>query len=206
MTKENYLSILGHKVAPAYNNPHYSMIECFPNPATKDYSITFITEEFTSLCPVTGGPDFGKIEISYTPDKLCIESKSLKLYLGAYRLYQGFMEEMTNKILNDLVKACNPTFMTVIGEWKSRGGIVTRVCSNYYKSEGCVNLSKICGRCYDEVEEVFPANCQEKPELIKGPIGQYHCPDCGAMVMAGFSHPYLCKICIDRKHPEFDDK
>ena len=63
----------------------------------------------------------------------------------------------------------------------------------------------ICGRCYDEVE-VFPAPCEEKPEELLGcPIGQYHCPDCGAMVLAGLPHPDLCKKCIDRMHPAFND-
>ncbi len=65
----------------------------------------------------------------------------------------------------------------------------------------------MCGRCYDETSELFPANCQEKPELLKGaPIGMYHCPDCGAMIMAGIKHPPLCKRCIDRNHPVFDPK
>lgn len=64
---------------------------------------------------------------------------------------------------------------------------------------------KICGRCYDEVDELFTANCAEKPEDLLGqPIGQYHCPDCGAMVLAGISHPLLCKRCLDRTHPDFD--
>lgn len=64
----------------------------------------------------------------------------------------------------------------------------------------------VCGRCYtDDLEETFPANCAEQPETLLGvPIGQYHCPDCGAMVVAGVPHPELCKLCFDRKHPEFD--
>lgn len=64
---------------------------------------------------------------------------------------------------------------------------------------------KLCGRCYESVNELFVANCDEKPELLVGqPIGQYHCPDCGAMVMAGLKHPMLCKRCLDRNHPGFD--
>ena len=63
----------------------------------------------------------------------------------------------------------------------------------------------ICGRCYNEVSELFTANCDEKPELMVGaPIGQYHCPNCGAMVLAGIKHPDMCKLCIERKHPDFD--
>lgn len=65
--------------------------------------------------------------------------------------------------------------------------------------------ANLCGRCYDEVSELYPANCAEKPEKLQGaPIGMYHCPDCGAMVLAGLPHPTLCKRCIERIHPEFD--
>ena len=64
---------------------------------------------------------------------------------------------------------------------------------------------KICGRCYENVAELFPPNCQERPELLLGqPLGMYHCPDCGAMVIAGVLHPALCKRCLDRTHPAFD--
>lgn len=66
-------------------------------------------------------------------------------------------------------------------------------------------MHKMCGRCYDEVEELLPANCSEKPERMLGvPIGMYHCPDCGAMIMAGFEHPELCRLCVERVHPRFD--
>jgi len=133
MTKKvvKNLTVLGNKVKPKYSNPTSSMIECFPNPSLNEYSIEFTTDEFSSLCPVTGAPDYGRIEIIYTPTNLCIESKSLKLYLGAYRLYQGFMEKMTNKILSDLSGVCYPKDMQVSGIWKSRGGIVTKVCAYY---------------------------------------------------------------------------
>lgn len=63
----------------------------------------------------------------------------------------------------------------------------------------------LCGRCYDTGVDLFPANCAEKPELLKGePLGMYHCPDCGAMLLAGIPHPLLCKRCLDRTHPGFD--
>jgi hypothetical protein len=66
-------------------------------------------------------------------------------------------------------------------------------------------MTEMCGRCYDEVDEVFPPNCAEKPEKLLGaPIGQYHCPDCGAMVLAGVEHPYVCKPCLERKKEGFD--
>ena len=64
----------------------------------------------------------------------------------------------------------------------------------------------LCGRCYIETDELFEANCHHKPEELSGaPIGQYHCPDCGAMVIAGLPHPLLCKRCLDRQHPGFDN-
>jgi len=67
------------------------------------------------------------------------------------------------------------------------------------------DMGPMCCRCYDFVDELFPTNCEEKPELLKdAAIGMYHCPDCGAMLLAGFPHPPLCKLCIERKHPEFD--
>ncbi len=67
-------------------------------------------------------------------------------------------------------------------------------------------MIKICGRCYEEVDILYIANCEEKPETLRHqPLGMYHCPDCGAMVLAGAVHPMLCKICIDRKHPGFDE-
>lgn len=70
---------------------------------------------------------------------------------------------------------------------------------------GEMNEGQMCGRCYDEVDELFVANCAEKPELLKGaPIGMYHCPDCGAVVLAGIPHPALCKRCNDRQHPFLD--
>jgi 7-cyano-7-deazaguanine reductase len=79
--------------------------------------------EFTSLCPVTGQPDFGRIEIRYVPDKLCVESKSLKFYLTGYRNTRSFNEEVLNRILDDLVSACRPRRMRVRGEFAARGGI-----------------------------------------------------------------------------------
>jgi uncharacterized protein YlaI len=64
---------------------------------------------------------------------------------------------------------------------------------------------QICGRCYDKTDQLFPSNCEEKPELLRNtPIGMYHCPDCGAMVLAGMEHPLLCALCAAREHPAFD--
>lgn len=109
-------------------------LETFPNPEPKrDYEIECICPEFTSLCPKTGQPDFATIRIRYVPDRLCIELKSLKLYFWAFRNEGAFYEKVTNVILNDLVKACQPRWMEVIGDFNVRGGITTRVTAVHGK-------------------------------------------------------------------------
>jgi 7-cyano-7-deazaguanine reductase len=109
-------------------------LETFPNPErSRDYEIAIDCPEFTSLCPKTGQPDFGKILIRYVPDKTCIELKSLKLYFWAYRNEGAFYEKVTNMILNDLVAACQPRWMEVIGDFNVRGGIGTKVTATYGK-------------------------------------------------------------------------
>lgn len=101
-----------------------ALLETFPNRFPgRDYTVSFETDEYTSLCPMTGQPDFGSISISYVPGERCIESKSLKLYLFSYRSEPSFMETLTNRILDDLVAACAPKSMTVTGYFKPRGGI-----------------------------------------------------------------------------------
>src|SRR5467141_1957981 len=103
-------------------------LETFPNPSPRrDYEIRFECPEFTCVCPMTGQPDFATIKISYTPDKLCVELKSLKLYLWSYRDEGAFHEAVTNRILDDLVAAIQPTEMTVTGDFNVRGGIHTVV-------------------------------------------------------------------------------
>ena len=103
-------------------------LEVFPNPhAGRDYEIRFECPEFTCLCPKTGQPDFAVIRILYIPDKLCVELKSLKLYLWSYRNEGAFHEAVTNQILGDLVKACKPRRMEVEGDFFVRGGIHTVV-------------------------------------------------------------------------------
>ena len=103
-------------------------LETFPNPKPeRDYEIRFDCPEFTCLCPKTGQPDFATIRIRYTPAERCVELKSLKLYLWSYRDEGAFHEAVTNKILDDLVAACAPRRMTVVGEFWVRGGITTVV-------------------------------------------------------------------------------
>jgi 7-cyano-7-deazaguanine reductase len=107
-------------------------IETFPNPRPeRDYQIEIRCPEFTSMCPKTGLPDFGEIVIRYTPDRTCIELKSLKYYLLEYRSQGIFYEAATNQILDDLVGACQPRQMTVTGAFTARGGITTSVTATH---------------------------------------------------------------------------
>jgi 7-cyano-7-deazaguanine reductase len=103
-------------------------LETFPNPQPgRDYTIRIKAPEFTCLCPKTGQPDFGTLTISYVPDRKCFELKSLKLYLQQYRNHGAFYEDVTNKILDDLVAATKPRSMKIIAEFTPRGGIRTNV-------------------------------------------------------------------------------
>ena len=103
-------------------------LETFPNPAPeRDYTIRIEIPEFTCLCPKTGQPDFATIRIRYVPDQLCVELKSLKLYLWSFRDEGAFHEAVTNRILEDLVAATSPRRMTVEGDFWVRGGIHTVV-------------------------------------------------------------------------------
>lgn len=107
-------------------------LETFPNPSPgRDYEIAFDCPEFTCLCPKTGQPDFATIKIRYTPDELCVELKSLKLYLWSFRDEGAFHEAVTNRILDDLVAATQPRKMEVIGDFWVRGGITTIVTATH---------------------------------------------------------------------------
>jgi 7-cyano-7-deazaguanine reductase len=104
----------------------------FPNPhPARAYDIDIVCPEFTSLCPITGQPDFGTIRISYQPGPRCLELKSLKLYIWSYRDEGAFYEDVVNRVLNDLVAACEPRAMTVCGEFNVRGGMSTTVTARF---------------------------------------------------------------------------
>ncbi len=105
-------------------------IETWPN-QYPGYEIEIVIPEFTSVCPKTGLPDFGKITIRYVPAKRCIELKSLKMYILAYRNLGIFYENVVNRILRDVVKAARPVRATVIGEFTPRGGIYSKVVANW---------------------------------------------------------------------------
>jgi 7-cyano-7-deazaguanine reductase len=107
-------------------------LETFPNPCPeRDYEIAIDCPEFTSMCPKTGLPDFGTITIRYVPDAACVELKSLKYYLLGYRNQGIFYEAAVNRILDDLVAACQPRRMTVTGAFTARGGITTTVVATH---------------------------------------------------------------------------
>ena len=118
-------------MTPMPTQPSKSL-ETFPNPQpARDYTIRFDCPEFTCLCPMTGQPDFATIRIEYVPDALCVELKSLKLYLWSYRNEGAFHEAVTNRILDDIVAALSPRSATVIGDFLVRGGIHTTVTAHY---------------------------------------------------------------------------
>lgn len=107
-------------------------LEVFPNPNPgRDFEVRLDCPEFTCLCPRTGQPDFATLRIRYVPDRLCVELKSLKLYLWSYRNEGAFHEAVVNRILDDLVGAVRPRRMTVEGEFMVRGGIHTTVVVEY---------------------------------------------------------------------------
>ena len=111
-------------------------IETFKNEySDKDYAIEITNPEFTAICPKTGLPDFGTIQITYTPDEQCVELKSLKEYFLFYRDVGIFHEHVVNKILADFVAACNPRRVEIVGDFHIRGGIKTVVRANYERED-----------------------------------------------------------------------
>jgi 7-cyano-7-deazaguanine reductase len=110
-------------------------IETWPS-QYPDYQVEIIQPEFTSVCPKTGLPDFGRIVLRYIPDKQCLELKSYKMYLNAYRSLGIFQENVVNRILQDVVKAAKPQTATVIGDFTPRGGLSTVVTATWSRKRG----------------------------------------------------------------------
>ena len=109
-----------------------SILEAFPNPRPgREYEVEFVFPEFTSMCPVTGQPDFATITLRYVPEALCVEMKSLKLYYLAYRNKGIFYEGVVNTILDDLVTVLKPRRMSVVGEFAVRGGTAGKITASY---------------------------------------------------------------------------
>jgi 7-cyano-7-deazaguanine reductase len=129
------LTLLGRSEAKVPASPEKARLETFPNPAQRAYHIHFETDDFTSLCPVTGQADFARIEIDYVPDRVCVESKSLKFYLASYRNVRAFNEAVTNRILDDFVRACRPRHATITAQFSARGGIALSVRAEFKQSK-----------------------------------------------------------------------
>lgn len=112
--------------------PRKTVLATFANPSPgRDYVIRHVAPEFTSRCPLTGQPDFGTVTIEYTPDKLCVELKSLKLYLQAYRDEGAFYEAVTNRILEDLAGVLRPRRLLVQTDWNPRGGMRSTIIAEH---------------------------------------------------------------------------
>jgi 7-cyano-7-deazaguanine reductase len=123
VTETAGLSKLGRPTPYRFDNPEISLLEAFPNRyPQRDYVITFEHPEFTSLCPMTGQPDYGTIRVRYVADQRCVESKAFKLYMNAFRNHGAFMESLTNKIAEDLINLLSPRRLTVEGLFNVRGG------------------------------------------------------------------------------------
>ncbi|MSU70637.1 MAG: NADPH-dependent 7-cyano-7-deazaguanine reductase QueF [Opitutaceae bacterium] len=112
--------------------PDLKILQTFPNPAPhRDYVIEHTHHEFTSLCPLTGHPDFANITVRYIAGKKCVELKSLKTYFHAYRNEGIFFEAVTNRICDDLAAALAPRSLTIVADWKARGGFTSRITASY---------------------------------------------------------------------------
>jgi 7-cyano-7-deazaguanine reductase len=108
--------------------PDPNLLECFPSPVPgREFVIEHVSEEFTSVCPKTGHPDFAHVTLRYAPGKTCIELKSLKLYYQSFRNEGIFYEAVTNRISDDLAKAMKPRWMVIQTDWKGRGGIRSQI-------------------------------------------------------------------------------
>lgn len=129
--KKTGLTLLGKSETRVPTVPSSKILETFDNPARRPYWIQFHSADFTSLCPITGQADFAEITIEYQPAERCLETKSLKFYLAAYRNERAFNENVTNRILDDLVQACAPRQMKITAEFAARGGIALTVMAAF---------------------------------------------------------------------------
>jgi 7-cyano-7-deazaguanine reductase len=135
------LSLLG-KPSQFASSPNEARLETFENRSPqRAYWVRFDCSDFTSLCPVTGQPDFARLSIEYIPGRICVESKSLKYYLASFRNERAFNEEVVNRILTDFVKACSPRKAIVRGEFAARGGIALTVTATHPEVENPGGIS-----------------------------------------------------------------
>ena len=126
------LTKLGAPAVYRFDKPGRDLLEAFANLyPNRDYAVTFVHPEFTSLCPMTGQPDFATISLRYAPGARCVESKSFKLYMAAYRNHGAFMESLTNAIADDLIAVLEPRRLTLEGAFNVRGGTAINVRVDY---------------------------------------------------------------------------
>jgi 7-cyano-7-deazaguanine reductase len=126
------LTKLGNPTPGFPASPDEAELEAFANPRPgRAYEIRLDYPEFSSLCPVTGQPDTARLRIAYTPAERCVETKSLKLYLQSYRNYAAFNEEIANRIADDIIAACAPLKLRIVGRFSARGGIQLTVEVNH---------------------------------------------------------------------------
>jgi 7-cyano-7-deazaguanine reductase len=111
--------------------PDATLLETFPTPTDTPFVIEHISEEFTSVCPKTGHPDFGSVTVRYCPNQTCVELKSLKLYYQSFRNEGIYYEAVTNAIRDDLVRCMQPRWLELITDWKGRGGIRSRITATH---------------------------------------------------------------------------
>ena len=134
MREDENLTLLGNRAVKYKNDYAPEVLEAFDNKhPDNDYFVKFNCPEFTSLCPITGQPDFANIIISYVPDKKLVESKSLKLYLFSFREHGDFHEDCVNIIMKDLIKLMDPKYIEVWGKFLPRGGLSIDPYCNYGK-------------------------------------------------------------------------
>ena len=127
MTTKPGPGALGNRATYRYDEPDAAVLEVFDNPHPgAAWVVCLLCQEFTSLCPVTGQPDYGRLRIDYVPGPLCVESKSLKLYLTRFRNYGTFHEDCVNRVADDLCGRLSPRYLRVYGDFNPRGGIAIR--------------------------------------------------------------------------------
>ncbi len=153
MSDVKNLKSLGSKKTKYYNKPNIKILETFENKYPERlYLVPFVCNEFTSLCPKTGQPDFATIEIIYIPNKKMVESKSLKLYLFSFRNSGEFHEDVINRITGDLVMLLQPRMIRVFGDFNIRGGIAIKPVVRYFESEYYHELSKDLTDNWDRIK------------------------------------------------------
>lgn len=136
------LTLLGHSENRLPAGPDEARLEVFPNRTPgRNYTIHLAAHDFSSLCPVTGQPDSAHLEIYYIPDKLCIETKSLKFYLASYRNHAAFNEVIVNRVLDDIMTACKPRQAIVRGRFSPRGGIQLTCEARFPDRKGPLELA-----------------------------------------------------------------